>query len=114
MGTPLPKETADSRERRLAGVRDLRQYDHAFLSVEGADHFGEIFGCKIRTYAAKATPNVMKGLTLSDGAKSARGIDAKDLAIQICDAHGVEYEEKFGRGSQLRSCCDALDQHFSK
>ena len=95
-------------------VEKLREYDHAFLDTEGALHFSTPFGFKARTYVAHADPTEPKGLTLHDGAASAEGIDAVDLAKQICHHVGVEYESKFGRGSQLRSCCDALETWCNK
>lgn len=91
-------------------VNKLRRYDHAFLTVEGAEKLSAPFGFKARTYVEHANPNDPKGLTLNNGAKSARGIAAHHLAEQICDHVGVEYPEKLGRGSQLHACCDALEQ----
>jgi hypothetical protein len=94
----------------LEYVDKLRHYDHAFLTVEGALNFSRPFGFEARTYVERANPNDPKGLTLDNGAASARGIAAHHLAMQICDQVGVEYPEMFGRGSQLRACCDALEQ----
>jgi hypothetical protein len=94
-------------------IEGLREYDHAFLSEEGADTFSDAFGFKARTAVVEATPNEPKGLTLKNGAKSARGIAADELAVQICEHVGVEYPEMFGRGSRLRACCDALEQFLS-
>ena len=93
----------------LKYVDDLRNYDHAFLTCEGAEYFSKPFGFTARTSVVRANPKDPKGLTLDDGAKQANGIDAVHLAIQICRHVGVEYDEKFGRGSQLRACCDALE-----
>jgi len=106
---PLDAKTA--REFGLMKYVDkLREYDHAFLTVEGAEYFSKPFGFAARTYVERATPNEPKGLTLNNGAKEARGIAAHHLAEQICDHVGVEYPEKLGRGTQLRVCCDALEQ----
>jgi hypothetical protein len=91
-------------------VDELRQYDHAFLTVEGAEYFSKPFGFTAYTHVEKADPTAIKGLTLNNGAKQGRGIGAHQLAAQICRHVGVAYEEKFGRGSQLRACCDALEQ----
>lgn len=91
-------------------VDELRGYDHAFLTVEGADYFSNPFGFKARTYVARANPTEPKGLTLDNGADSAEGIAADNLAMQICDHVGVEYHRGLGRGSQLRACCDALQR----
>jgi hypothetical protein len=94
----------------LEHVNDLRRYDHAFLTVEGALRFSRPFGFEARTYIERANPNDPKGLTLANGAESAEGIAAHHLAEQICDHVGIDYPECFGRGSQLRACCDALEQ----
>lgn len=91
-------------------VTQLRRYDHGFLTVEGANYFSAPFGFKARTYIEHVNPNDPKGLTLADGAKSATGIAAHHLAMQICEHVGVEYPEMFGRGSQLHACCDALEE----
>lgn len=99
---------------KLALIADLRHYDHAFLTREGALHFSKPFGFEAYTYVAKANPQDFKGLTLANGATEAEGIDAADLAEQICRHVGVKYDSKFGRGSQLRACCDALEAHFKK
>jgi len=91
-------------------VEELRQHDHAFLTKEGAAYFSKPFGFAATTYVAHANPSDPKGLTLDNDAESADGIGAHELAGQICRHVGISYEEKFGRGSQLRACCDALEQ----
>jgi hypothetical protein len=100
---------------RLKVVADLRKYDHAFLSAQGVESFAKRFGLegRIKPYRAKANPTELKGLTLNNGATEAVGMDAQILAMRICELLSVEYAEKFGRGSQLRSCCDALEQHYT-
>jgi hypothetical protein len=102
---------------KLKAVAELRKYDHAFIGREGVEHFAKAFGLegKIRCYTVKADPpGTLKGLTLHGGATEAEGLDAQTLAMVICDHLGVSFASKFGRGSQLRSCCDALEQHYSK
>jgi hypothetical protein len=97
-------------------VEDLRGYDHAFISKEGVEHFSKAFGVKLTAFRhrADAGPKNPKGLTLNGGAKSAVGMDAATLASIVCDSLGVDYAEKFGRGSQLGACCTALEEHFKK
>jgi hypothetical protein len=90
-------------------VNELREYDHAFLTVGGAEYFSQPFGFRARTSVHYANPEDPKGLTFDNGAKQANGVSAHDLAGQICRHLGVKYDEKMGRGSQLRACCDALD-----
>lgn len=94
----------------LEAVAELREYDHAFVSPKGAKRLAKPFGVKPTTYLVQANPNDPKGLTLDDGATEAEGVDAAILAEQICHKLGVNYESKLGRGSQLRSCCDALQK----
>ena len=101
--------------QQLEAVRDLRGYDHAFLTAEGVESFAKRFDLegKIKPYRAKANPKDPKGLTFSNGASEGVGMDAAILAQSICDRLNVSYPEMFGRGSQLRVCCDALEKHFS-
>ena len=112
---PISKKPMDGKLARDFGlmkyVDQLRRYDHAFLTVEGAEALSKPFGFTARTYVERANPNDPKGLTLHNGAKSAKGIAAHHLAMQICDHVGVEYSADFwGRGSQLRECCDQLEK----
>lgn len=101
---------AMSKELLLKLVDELRECDHLFLSPKGADRFSTAFGFKAETWIHHANPQDPKGLTLKDGAEQAEGVDAAHLAQQICRHIGVEYLSTFGRGSQLRACCDALEQ----
>ena len=94
----------------LKAVAKLREYDHAFITPEGAERLAEPFDVKPRTYVEKVDLNDPKGVTFHDGRLEAEGVDAAILAMQICSANNVEYEGKFGRGSQLRACCDALEK----
>lgn len=98
--------------KQLEAVETLREYDHAFISPEGVTEICRPFGFMGTTYEATDTSDKdPKGLSLPGGPGSkARGVDAQDLAIEICERFGVSYDSKFGRGSQLRACCDAL-QH---
>lgn len=102
------------RKQALKGVEELRKYDHVFLSVVGVTKISEFFGYTARSWLHKANPGDPKGLTLKNGATQALGRDATSLAVEICDRFNVPYDEKFGRGSQLRACCDALEAFFSK
>lgn len=102
--------TAKTPDELLQLVTELRKYDHVFMSVEGAHYFSEPFGFTARTYMAHANPDDPKGLTLEGGAKSAVGVSAHELAIQICEHVRATYAQSMGRGSQLRLCCDALER----
>ena len=94
----------------LKAVADLRGYDHAFIAPEGAKALAAPFDVVPRTYVEHVNPNDPKGVTFHDGRLEAEGIDAALLAMQICATKHVEYDGKFGRGSQLRACCDALEK----
>lgn len=95
-------------------IMELRDCDHAFVNEEGVAYFAQAFGLagKIGCQLHYANPQDLKGLTLANGAVSAYGMDAAILARKICDMLGVKYASKFGRGSQLQACCDALAEHF--
>lgn len=100
------------REQQIAAVRELQECHHIFFTPEGMDHFTEPFGFKGETNIHYANPNDPKGLTLADGAEFAEGAAAENIAAQICRHLGVPYENKIGRGFQLRACCDALLKHL--
>jgi len=100
---------AKTKAELLKAVAALREYDHAFINPEGAKRLAEPFGVTPRTYIERVNLNDPKGVTFDDGRLEGEGIDAAILAQQICGALNVDYQGKFGRGSQLRSCCDALE-----
>jgi hypothetical protein len=99
----------------LEAVRDLREnYDHVFLTPEGAEHFAGVFGVPVHTYLAKDNPDDPKGLRLDPTPGGtprtvAKGVGAHELAAQVCRGLGVSFPIKMGRGSQLRACCAALE-----
>jgi hypothetical protein len=101
-------------QQMLEWVHKLREYDHHFLSPQGVKMFATAFGVKLRPYRAFANPQDPKGLTLNNGEKSAVGMDAADMAKSICEQLKVPYQFKMGRGFQLQTCCNALEQHFQK
>ena len=103
-----------AKDIKLAAVKLLREYDHAFIDEEGVDHFLAPFGLKGWSYEHRANPNEPKGLTLNVGLKSSRGMAADELASKLCDHLGVHYPNMYGRGSRLRACCDALEAHLRK
>jgi hypothetical protein len=111
---PQERWTKKQKQRLINAVIVLRGCDHAFLSAEGAIKMCEPFGVKAVYYKHTANPKDPKGLTLNDGANSAVGIGAHVLASYICSQLNVDYEPKLGRGSQLRACCDALENWINK
>ena len=73
----------------IALVKDLKECDHGFLSVEGVKRFTQPFGFVGRTYLAKATPHEFKGLILDKGMTEAMGQDADKTVKDITDKnHG--------------------------
>ncbi len=95
-------------------VEELLDYDHAFLTKEGAEHFTKPFGFAARTYIERANPNNPKGLTLPGGTYEAEGIAAHKLALQIASHLGVEVPDMFGIGSQLRVACARIHEAIAK
>jgi len=105
--------SAELKTEILKAIDLLAEYDHCFISPEGAQAICKPFGMTPRTYVLQANPSHPKGLTLNNGAKEAEGVAADDLAEQLCEFTAVPYASKFGRGSQLRECCRALRERFA-
>lgn len=93
-------------------IRELYEYDHAFLTPEGAAHFTEPFGFTARLRVEKANPQDFKGLTLPNGMTEAEGVEASRLALQIASHLGVNVPDMFGIGSQLRIACARILEHL--
>lgn len=103
--------TTDNRAEQIAAVKELMECGHGFLSKEGVEYLTKPFGFVGSTYTARNTSG-LKGLTLNDGLTECDGQDAAALAEEICKHLGVSYMPMLGRGSRLRSCCDALLKHL--
>jgi len=99
---------ADAVAACVAAVKNLQKYDHAFLTAEGVDNMTRPFGATGWSYPHRANPQDPKGLTFNDGSKVKSGMAAHEIAVRLCDYLGVNYVEAFGRGTQLRNCCEAL------
>lgn len=110
----MTKRTPSTKAACLSAVEELRECDHQFLDANGVAKFAKAFGLEgqIKPYKAKANPEDPKGLTFYDGRSEGIGMDAAILAQRICGGLGVKYAERFGRGSQLASCCDALEKYY--
>ena len=109
---------------KLKAIRELHSEDHTFLSPEGAREICKPFGIEPELYEARDTRSQFKGLTLyginpktkkeyQEG-DTTLGIDADILACQIARALKVDYQSMFGRGSQLRSACEAIEKYLLK
>ena len=98
---------------QVRAVKELREYDHAFLPKRIVNRLTKPFGFVCKTYVEHADPpGTFKGLSLPNGKKSMDGRDAAEVAAEICNHLKAEYEFKFGRGAQLCECCDALLAHL--
>ena len=99
-------------------VEMLYQLDHAFIGKEGVEQLTKPFGFIGTTYLAKANPEDFKGLSLHDAEGNAvsemDGQDASKTAMEICQHLGIEFQEMYGRGSQLRVCAARILEHISK
>jgi len=95
-------------------IKALRESDHCFISADGVYDLTKPFGFEGSTYVAKANPQDFKGLTLWDNdgkpVKEMEGQDASVIATEIANHLGLEYKEQFGRGSQLRTACNAIEK----
>ena len=101
-------------ELQLKAINNLAEYDHCFIGPDGVRELTAPFGFVGSTYLAQDTRNEMKGLTLGDGSKTAEGQDAERVAMQICQRMNVQYARKYGRGSQLRECCNRMKEHLQR
>jgi hypothetical protein len=99
-------------QEKIEAAKLLHSYDHVFISPEGVEKFAKAFEVTLSPYRQRANPNAIKGLTFNDGRAEGEGMDAAFMATSICRQLGVDYPEKFGRGSQLHSCAEALTKHF--
>jgi len=101
------KATTLSVTDKIALVDNLREYDHAFLDEQGVRRFLDPFGITggVSTLEADGDRNP-KGLTLNNGATSARGQDAAVIAEMIAASLGCPDNGMMGRGSRLRRSCD--------
>lgn len=97
-------------------LKYLSEGDHAFLSEKRVKQIADAFGIKITTYLAKANPQDFKGLSLwndkGEPISEARGQDAHKVALQICATLKLKYQDMFGIGSQLRSCCESIAKYL--
>jgi len=97
--------------KQLEAIKELREYDHCFLSPDGVREIGKPFDV-FETTIAKDTRSEFKGLTLNDAKEGdvAEGLPAHTLAELICKKLGVEYPAMYGIGSQLQVCCDVAER----
>jgi hypothetical protein len=113
LGMTPEYEGGNDMQQIADAIDNLAAYDHALISAKGCKDLAAAFGVadQITTHTYYAGEG-KGGLTLFGGEKKAEGLEASVLACQICNALGVEYESKLGRGFQLRTCCEALRKHY--
>ena len=102
---------------RLESIRELCGHDHYFLKASYVDELSKIFGLKLsKRLAHSDPPGTFKGLSLFDDngtpIDKAEGQDADRIACQIADLLKVDYTPMSGRGSALRECCKAVEEHI--
>jgi hypothetical protein len=107
----------DNKRDQIDAVNLLRSYDHCFISQEGVDKIVQPFGLNGNDYTweAEDSRDQLKGLALDTGpGTKMRGADAADLAealaFRLCGWRGWQQ----GRGSRLRSACQAMLDHLQK
>ena len=101
---------------KLQAVQQLREYDHAFLTPEGAKEFAAPFGIVPGLHYEMVDHHNPKGLRIpgKEHGDRVEGIAAHQLAEQLCGAEGLPCPDFYGIGSQLRACCELLEQHLAK
>jgi hypothetical protein len=103
---------------KLEAVEDLVGCDHLFMSPEYVRAINKVFGLAENAgiYKAQDTRSEFKGLTVSGANEGdiVEGEDADAIAARLCHALDVKYSPMNGRGSRLRECCRALEEHLKK
>lgn len=102
------------RQNQIDAIKRLREYDHCFINADGVKCFTEPFGFEGSTYVAHNTlsPNNPKGLLLDAGLSELRGQDAAVVAEEIAKRVCGWQPWQQGRGSRLRSACEAVLKHL--
>lgn len=101
---------------QLEAIRELAGHDHSILKGGHARDIAHAFGLEeISTGLIQDQRSEFKGAyfpDLQEGEWAEDVIDAARLACEIADHLGVEYPPMFGRGSQIRAACEAIQQHL--
>jgi hypothetical protein len=94
----------------------LEDSDHSYLTPEAALGIQNAFKMTPHLEQQIANTGDPKGLTSGRVGKNERldGYDAASLATWVCRHLGVSYVPKMGRGSLLRSACEALRNHLTE
>jgi len=106
------------KEKMKAAV-ELGLLDHGILGRESARRIVSQMGLDDRDipfYVIEHRPDQIKGANLAGCTKIGEkklGVGADDLAVWCCKKLNLSFARKFGRGSQLRVCAEALVEHFS-
>lgn len=116
LGTEIAERIRTDKAKVQRALIMLADWDHAFVSPEGATEVATAFGIDAAKadswcYTLRDSRNEPKGLRLDNGTE-ARGICAASLTCLICETLAVPYASKLGRGSQLFECIRALREHF--
>jgi hypothetical protein len=106
-----------SKQKRLAAITLLADYDHCFITENGVRKICTPFGYRAECHPghSDAGPNNPKGLTMAPGKEGTLGRDATDLAEELCRKFNLKYRNDFfGRGRQLHECCRALREYVEE
>ena len=127
---------SSSRAAQIAAVKELREYNHAFLPKDIVRKLVKPFGLAVQT-STQGGPNDLcpartpvgaietyvechnphggkHGVTLPKDMAFMEGSDAEYLARVLCYKLNVDYKWSWGRGSGLRNCCDALLTYLNR
>lgn len=102
----------------LDAVKELIQYDHAFMTPEFVKAYCKPFGFDPKEFLYKEQDrrSEFKGLYVPSAKEGdwVEGADASVIAERTCQKLGVKYTPMYGRGSALRECCSRLIEHLQK
>ena len=108
------------KNRALEAAVQLGLMDHGIVGREQARELAAKMGLDDRSipfYALEHRPDLVKGARLDGCTKIGEkrmGIGADELATWACRQLALEFRGCFGRGSQLRVCCEVLVEHFGQ
>jgi hypothetical protein len=92
------------RLERLTYLRD--KCDHCIMPSAFVLECGRIFGCTLKPYTIHAS-------LLDNPNGDDQGMGAESIVEDVCRHYKVPYAAKYGRGSQLRECCEQLLVFFA-
>lgn len=104
----MPHELRSSEVVQEEILHDLVCNTHILYTPDILTRVNYAFAVNIQPRTYHDSRQHPKGLTLDGDKKSVKGISAYDLALILCGKLNVRYEDKMGRGFQVRACVEAL------